>query len=89
MLEKFQYTAAESGVKIALPKFKHLPVGLVRKARGLSQVEQIFTVVEAVADEKTLAEIDKLTTEEFNAFVAEWQKDSGVTQGESTASAAS
>lgn len=86
--EKFHYTT-EGGAEVVLPKYKNLKAGLIRSIRKLSPVDQIFTAVEAVADEATLAIIDDLGQEECNALIEAWQKDSGVTAGESKASSGS
>lgn len=86
--ELFTYKA-ESGDTIKIKKFKHLPVGLIRKIRTKSNVDQMFTVIEAVANDATLAIIDEMDTDEFNAFTTAWQKDSGISVGESTASSES
>jgi hypothetical protein len=87
-LEQFHYTTT-SGTEIVLPKYKHLKAGLVRRIRKLGPVDQIFTALEEVGTEDDLAVIDEMTQEEMNDFVASWQKDSGVTQGESKASSGS
>lgn len=83
--EKFHFTTP-AGKKIAVPKFKHLPVGVVRRSRNLAPAEQIFAAIEAVCDDKTLTLIDAMTAEDLNGFVKAWQSDSGVTAGESPAS---
>lgn len=84
-LEKFHHQFNDA--EIVLPKFKHIPVGVVRKVRRQGEAEQIFTVLEAVADDATLEVIDSMNTEEMQEMVAAWQRDSGVTVGESSASA--
>lgn len=84
-LEKFHYD--HNGQTVVLPKFKHTPAGVVRKVRSKSEAEQIFTVLEALADDDALAIIDTMDTEQLQAFIAAWQKDSNVTVGESSASA--
>lgn len=83
--EKFHYTT-EAGDKIVLPRYKHLKAGLIRRVRKLSQVDQIFTALEEVGDEKVLAILDDLDQTEMNDFVAAWQSDSQVKPGESKAS---
>lgn len=87
-LEKFHYTT-DGGEKITVPKFKTVPAGVIRRVRKESQAEQIFTVLEALADEATLALVDDLDADEFNRFVQAWQEDSKVTMGESSASTSS
>lgn len=83
--EKFHYKTPE-GKDIALPRFKHVPAGVIRKTRNSSAADQIFSAIEAVSDDKTLALVDALTSEGLNDLVKEWQSDSGVSVGESTAS---
>ena len=82
--EKFHFDSSAGA--IAVPKFDQIPVGVIRSVRKKSQAEQIFSTLEAVADEKTLAVLDKLSTREFNEFVGAWQKDAGISVGESSAS---
>lgn len=83
--EKFHYDF--DGVEIVIPRFKNIPVGIIRRVRNQSEVEQIFTVLEEVTDETTLAVIDGMDTEQLQAFIAAWQGDSKVALGESSASA--
>lgn len=87
-LEKFHYTTA-AGEKVTLPKFKSVSAGVIRRVRKESQAEQIFTVLEDLADEATLRLVDDLDAQEFNEFVQAWQEDSKVTLGESSASTSS
>lgn len=86
-LEKFHYTT-EAGVKITLPKFMQgLTTGFVRRIRKMDPGSQLFEIVEAVADEETLALIDDLGPAEFGELAKAWQKDAGIDLGESSASA--
>lgn len=87
-LEKFHYKT-EAGDEIVLPKFKTVPAGVIRRARKESPAEQVFTVLETLADEATLARVDELEAGEFNRFIEAWQQDSKVTMGESSASSSS
>lgn len=82
--EKFHYKV---GTKtIVLPRYKHIPMGILRKLRKEDVDEQLFGLLETVADEKTLALLDELDQERFQEFYQAWQADSEVTQGESSAS---
>mgnify|MGYP007087611768 CR=1 FL=1 len=85
MTERFHYTL-EDGREIVLPHFKNLPFGVVRKLRKEDEAEQLFSLVEQVADDNALAIIDTLGMSEIETLFAAWQKDSGVTVGESSAS---
>lgn len=86
--ELFHHTTA-SGTEITLPKFKSVPAGVVRKLRKEDTVGFVFGVLEALAGEDALAAIDGLDMDEFTALTQAWQKDSGVTSGESGASSTS
>jgi hypothetical protein len=88
MSEKFHYRT-ESGAEIVLPRFNNTPVGVIRKLRNASDLDQAFGILEAVADEAALAEIDKLGATEFNAFASAWRDESQMTPGESSASSTS
>lgn len=71
MLEKFHYVTA-TGAEITLPRQDQLPVGVIRKARKLSEDEQVWSFIEAVADEDSLASIDALPLSEFQEFITAW-----------------
>lgn len=80
-LEKFHYEYC--GKKFTLPKFDQLPFGVIRKLRKLPDEEQFFQMFELSADEKALAVIDQMGMKDIEKLVEAWQKDAGVTQGES------
>jgi hypothetical protein len=84
----FAYVA-ESGATITVPKFKRIPMGIVRQMRRESPIEQMFLILEKLASKETLAVIDVMGADEFNTFVEAWQADSGITAGESKASSSS
>jgi len=93
-MEKFHYSLTvdvdDEGdpikKKVTLPKFAQIKFGIIRKNRSLPQEEQFFALLEAIADDDTLATIDEATQESMQGLFEAWQKDSGVTTGESTAS---
>ena len=87
-MEKFHHTL-EDGTVITLPKFKFVPAGVIRRTRTSNQADQIFSAIEAVASDETVKQIDELTSEQLNDFIKAWQKNSGVTMGESSASSSS
>lgn len=81
----FTHTFA-SGESVTLPRFKKaMTFGRARRLRKLSAEEQMFTLIEEIADDDTLAVLDDLDAEESNAFIEAWQDDSDVTSGESSA----
>lgn len=84
-LEKFHYD--HDGREIILPKFRTMPIGIVRKSRKLGETEQLFSIIEAMADADALAVIDDMDVDGLKDLFQKWQADSGVTVGESSASA--
>lgn len=88
MLESFHYPLPDGG-EIVLPKYKHVPAGIARKARDQHVGNQIWTFVEALCPPEELAKLDGLTVEQFGEFAQAWQKDSTVKPGESSASSTS
>lgn len=87
-MEKFHYEVG--GKKITLPPFEDvLTFGFARKTRSMSQAEQMFELVEAAADAKTLAVIDSMKPSQMEDFFTKWQKHSGVGVGESGGSSSS
>lgn len=83
-LEKFHYEY--DGKKINLPKFSNLPFGVIRKLRKQDETDQMFLLFEETADDRSLKVIDSMTVDEVAKLMEAWQKDGGVTVGESSAS---
>lgn len=79
-LEKFHYTFGSK--KITLPLFDALPFGVIRRLRKESEQEQFFQLLEAVADEKSLAVIDTMSSSEVSDMMTEWQDAAGVKKPE-------
>lgn len=82
--ELFHHTTPH-GV-ITLPPLGEVPIGVMRKARKSSGVNQLFDIIEAVADEDTLVVFDKLNANQVSALNDAWAAHSGVSTGESSAS---
>jgi hypothetical protein len=68
----FTYTT-EAGETFTVPDGGELPVGFARSIRKLPQEDQIFTILERLCDEETLAKIDTMTGREFGEFFKAWQ----------------
>ena len=77
--EKFHWTSSE-GVEIVLPYMNKIKTGIIRRHRREEPLDFIFSVLEEVGDEATLAKVDDLSTDDLNALVEEWQ---GANVGES------
>lgn len=73
-------------VPLELPKFDQIPFGTIRKLRKLPTTEQFFALLEKVIPEDAMELLDETPQKEVNRILTEWQKDSGVELGESTAS---
>lgn len=78
--EPFVFT--HNGKEFSLPPGSTLNVGFARKIRHLSEGDQIFTILEELADEETMAAIDDMHSAEFAQFQKDWQAHSQVTPGE-------
>lgn len=85
--EQFHYE--HDGKTFTLPKLENIPAGLMRRVRKLPEVDGAFTIIEEVADETALEVIDSMTLVEFMRFQEAWEKGSGSSLGESSASSTS
>lgn len=81
-----EFVFGSSAGEVRLPKFGQIKFGVIRRMRKEDPSEQMFMLVEEVSDEATLAVIDDLPQKEIEALFTKWQEDSGVDQGESSAS---
>ena len=59
-----------------------LTPGFVRANRRRSEIDLLFTIIEAVAGDAALAAIDEMTPEEFHALGTRLNKEMGATPGE-------
>jgi len=71
--EKFNWSSPE-GAKITLPHMDKIKAGIVRRHRKEEPIDFIFSVLEEVGDEATLAKVDDLETSDLNALFEAWQK---------------
>lgn len=71
-----------NGKSYALASADTLDAGFARKNRKLSPEDQFFTVLEALADDETLAAIDSMKKADFEKFQREFFAHSGVELGE-------
>lgn len=81
--EDFVFKSSEGEVR--LPKFGAIKFGVIRRMRKEDPSEQMFMLVEEVAAD-SLPIIDELPQQEIEELFTKWQEDSGVEQGESSAS---
>lgn len=82
MNEKFHYPT--KGGEIVVPHISKIKGGLLRKYRKLDEMDMVFSIIEELVDDDTLALIDDLEQGELEKFMAAWQ--TGVSVGESSGS---
>jgi hypothetical protein len=71
------------GVEYVLPPAADVfDVGFARRNRNRSQLDQLFLIIEGLADEKTLAAIDSMKGTEFTDWQKEFFDHSGIELGE-------
>lgn len=76
-----------SGKSVTLPAFASaMTFGRARRLRKLSESEQVFTMLEEIADEDTLAALDEMDSEETEEFFTAYAESSGANLGESSSS---
>ncbi len=69
-----------AGVEIALPFMAEVKAGVLRRNRTKEPLDAAFSILEDVADEATLKQVDDLSTDEINDLFEAWL---GATPGES------
>ncbi len=79
--EKFHFDIPGTKDKIIIPHFNTVKPGVVRKARKGGDLDVFFSVLEALADEKTLEVIDELSKDVFNDFSKQWQNAGDTSMG--------
>lgn len=73
MTEKFHWTSP-GGVEITLPHMARLKAGVLRRVRKLDPIDAMFTIIEEIADDETLAKVDDLEAPELNELAQAWQE---------------
>ncbi|MGC4964241.1 hypothetical protein [Gordonia sp. DT101] len=84
-------TAQQTGAKAAtvvLPRFQHIPFGVMRKIRKANSEEQMFELFELLHEtgkisDTDMAVIDSLGIETIGELVEGWQKDAETSLPES------
>lgn len=72
--KKIGFKFEHRGNEYQLAPSSTLDVGFARRIRHLPEADQIFTVLEQLADEETLAAIDTMNHDEFLQFQWRWQR---------------
>lgn len=79
--EPFEFEHAGQSYELAAAT-EQLTVGYARTHRHLDQADQLFTMLEELADKKTLAAIDTMKAAEFKQFQKDFFAHIGVELGE-------
>jgi hypothetical protein len=82
----FEWGEGEEHREYHLKPLNSIDAKFMRETRKLGEIDQMFSLLEKLADEDTLALIDGMSRKEFNEFTEKWQRWSQVTVGESSAS---
>lgn len=87
---RYEFTIPGDKKKYSIPLAKYLPSGAVERMGELADQVSIFDILSFFDDsevtEGTAAAVRKLDNEQIMALMADWQKESGITVGESSAS---
>lgn len=83
MTEMFHWTSPD-GVEITLPRLDQIKAGVLRRNRTKDPVDMLFSILEDVGDDKTLAKVDDLSMPALNSLMEKWQAE--VSLGESSGS---
>lgn len=79
--EPFEFEHDGKAYTLAVPA-EVLTAGFARRTRHLDLASQFFEMLELLADEKTLAAVDEMQRDEFNAFQRSFYEHIGVELGE-------
>lgn len=86
MAQQFEFEFSNK-LKVEVQKFSDvLTIGFVERIRKLSEQDQLFALYEEIFDTETREKLAELPFAELGVFVQAWQKDSGVSLGESASS---
>lgn len=80
MTERFHWQSPD-GVEIALPRLDQIKAGVLRRNRTKDPVDMLFSILEDVGDDETLAKVDDLSMPALNELMEKWQAE--VSVGES------
>jgi hypothetical protein len=81
--EQFHWTST-SGVEIVLPRLGKIKASLLRKHRTKVGDDYVFSMLEDLADDETLAKIDDLDADELNELAEKWTDTMGGSSRSST-----
>lgn len=73
MADRFVYTTSD-GKTVSLLPFDRIPAGVFRKARKSNEMDMTFSIIEAGADEASLAVIDEMPLPALNDLFTAWSE---------------
>lgn len=81
------YTFEFDGETYALPPYKRIKSGLIRKVRRMSDIDATYTILEEICRpgsgyEASLEALDEMESADFDRVMTGWLKHSGVSLGE-------
>ena len=74
--EQFHWTSP-AGVEIVLPHANRIKGGVLRKYRKLEPVDFMFSILEDIGDDATIAKLDDLEIRDLEVLFNEWQQAAG------------
>lgn len=83
---QFEFTLPGGKKKYSVPKAKFLPVGVIEKMSGNKGEVTIADIISMFGEGAARDAVRTLDQEQLQALTNAWQKDSGLTVGESSAS---
>ena len=81
-----KFTYKFDGKEFTVPRVDQLKVKVVRKIQDLDGGDELFGILDLIADDKAMAVIDEMTMKDLEKFFESWQASAEVTVGESEAS---
>ena len=76
-MSDFTWTSP-SGGEVTLPPLNSVPGGVLRRHRKLDELDFLFSVLEDVATDEQIAQVDALGLSDLNAMFEAWQKNAKV-----------
>jgi len=83
---QFLFKVPGNRKQFSVVKAKYIPVGLIEKLSGTEKAVSIKDLLELFGGGEASEAVRDLDSEQLNALTVAWQKDSGISVGESSAS---
>lgn len=83
MTEQFHWTSPD-GVEIVLPRLGKIKAAVLRRHRTKVGDDYVFSLLEDIADEATMAQVDDLDADDLNDLAEKWTSTLGESSRSST-----